>query len=149
MQLSENGTRVPLQVAWRLPSDPAFLPAVRAAVEKLCDVFGWSESEARSVTLAIDEALTNVIRHAYHQRMDGVIELTCEEKDGGLEFLVSDTGEAPDPARICARPRESQVAGGMGTHIIRDVMDTADYRRSGSANQLVMTKRFPLRVAGA
>jgi anti-sigma regulatory factor (Ser/Thr protein kinase) len=149
MTPSENGTRVLLKVEWRLPSDPAFLPVVRAAVEKLCVVFGWSESEVRSLTLAIDEALTNVIRHAYHKRMDGVIELTCEEKDGGLEFLVSDTGEAPDPAKICARAGESQAAGGMGTHIIRDVMDTADYRRSGAANQLVMTKRFPQQVEGA
>jgi anti-sigma regulatory factor (Ser/Thr protein kinase) len=126
----------------RLPSDPVFLPVVRGAVERLCAVFGWNESEARSITLAIDEALSNVIRHAYHKRPDGVIELICEEKEKVLEFLVSDTGEAPDPARICARDRDSQAPGGMGTHIIRDVMDTVDYQRTGTANHLVMTKRF-------
>jgi anti-sigma regulatory factor (Ser/Thr protein kinase) len=114
----------------------------------LCVVFGWNESEARSITLAIDEALTNVIRHAYHKRPDGVIELTCEEKDGVLEFMVSDTGDPPDPAKICARARESQAAGGMGTHIIRDVMDTADYRRAGISNHLVMTKRLKQAVEG-
>jgi len=111
-------------------------------------VFGWNESEARSITLAVDEALTNVIRHAYHKRPDGVIELICEEKESILEFLVSDTGDAPDPAKICARARESQAAGGMGTHIIRDVMDTAEYQRSGMANHLVMTKRLKQSVEG-
>jgi anti-sigma regulatory factor (Ser/Thr protein kinase) len=137
---SRPGVR--FKAEWRLPSDPAFLPVIRAAVERLCAVFGWHESEARSITLALDEALTNVIRHAYHKRPDEVIELTCEEKEQGLEFRVSDTGEAPDPARICARARESEAPGGMGTHIIRDVMDTVDYQRSGAANHLVMTKRF-------
>ena len=137
---SRSGVR--FKAEWRLPSDPAFLPVVRGAVERLCAVFGWDESEARSITLAIDEALTNVIRHAYHKRPDGVIDFICEEKEDLLEFLVSDTGDAPDPAKICARARQSQAAGGMGTHIIRDVMDTTDYRRSGMANHLIMTKRL-------
>jgi serine/threonine-protein kinase RsbW len=137
---SRSGVR--FKAEWRLPSDPAFLPVVRGAVERLCAVFGWNESEARSITLAIDEALTNVIRHAYQKRPDGVIELTCEEKEDVLEFLVSDTGDAPDLAKICARAKESHAAGGMGTHIIRDVMDSTDYRRSGMANHLVMTKRL-------
>jgi len=55
---SRSGIR--FRVEWRLPSDPAFLPVVRGAVEKLCAVFGWTESEVRSITLAVDEALTNV-----------------------------------------------------------------------------------------
>ena len=150
MQPSESRSRsgVRFKAAWRLPSDPAFLPVVRGAVEQLCVVFGWNESETRSITLAVDEALTNVIRHAYHKRPDGVIELICEEKESVLEFLVSDTGDAPDPAKICARARESQAAGGMGTHIIRDVMDTADYRRSGTANHLVMTKHLKQSAEG-
>ena len=116
-------------------------------MERLCAVFHWDESEARAITLAIDEAITNVIRHAYHNRADGMIEIVCEEMATALEFTISDTGDAPDPAKICARARESQAAGGMGTHIIRDVMDTVDYRRSGTSNQLVMTKRWKLTPA--
>jgi anti-sigma regulatory factor (Ser/Thr protein kinase) len=144
---ARSGVR--FKAEWRLPSDPAFLPVVRGAVERLCAVFGWNESEARSITLAIDEALTNVIRHAYHKRPDGVIELICEEKEEVLEFLISDTGDAPDLEKICARARESHAAGGMGTHIIRDVMDTTDYQRFGTANHLVMTKRLKQSAEGS
>jgi len=150
MHSSESRSRsgVRFKAEWRLPSDPIFLSVVRAAMERLCAALGWNESEARSITLAVDEALTNVIRHAYHKRADGVIELVCEEKEGVLEFLVSDTGDAPDLSKICARAKESQAAGGMGTHIIRDVMDTADYQRTGMANRLVMTKRLRPSVEG-
>ena len=133
---------VHFQAQWRLPSDPIFLPVVRGAVERLCGVFGWDESEARSITLAVEEAITNVIRDAYHNQPDHLIEVACSEKETTLEFLISDTGDAPDPARICARARESHAAGGMGTHIIRDVMDTVDYRRVGTTNELLMTKRL-------
>lgn len=151
--MSASGARphsgVRFQAQWRLPSDPVFLPMVRGTVERLCAVFGWNESEARAITLALDEAITNVIRHAYHNRPDQMIAVCCEEKDGVLEFVVSDTGDAPDPAKICARARESQAAGGMGTHIIRDVMDTVDYRRSGTTNQLVMTKRMKAKSEGS
>jgi anti-sigma regulatory factor (Ser/Thr protein kinase) len=117
-------------------------------MEKLCAVFGWNESEARSITLAVDEALTNVIRHAYHKRENGMIELICEEKENLLEFVVTDSGDAPDLSKICSRAKESQAPGGMGTHIIRDVMDTVDYRRLGMANHLVMTKRLRQPVEG-
>lgn len=137
---STSGARFRAQ--WRLPSDPIFLPVVRGAMEKLCAALAWNESEARAITLALEEAITNVIRHAYHNRPYEVVEVVCEEKESVLEFLLTDTGDAPDPAKICARAKESQTPGGMGTHIIRDVMDTVDYRRLGTTNQLVMTKRL-------
>lgn len=144
---AHSGTR--FQARWHLPSDPAFLPVIRGAVERLCAVFGWNESEARSITLALDEALTNVIRHAYHNRPDGVIELVCAEKEEVLEFVVTDTGDAPDLGRICSRAKDSQAPGGMGTHIIRDVMDAANYHRSDGRNHLVMTKRWNPEREGA
>ncbi len=139
---ARQGLNGHFQIAWVIPSDPTFLPIVRATLEQLCTVLGWSESEAKLITLALEEALTNVIRHAYCNRADGVIELLCEKSDGKLQFVLSDSGTAPDPARICARQDDSTEAGGMGTHIIRGVMDTVDYQSIPSGNRLVMTKRI-------
>ena len=45
---------------------PAHLPIVRAATEKVCELIGFDEHSASAVVLSVDEALTNVIRHAYH-----------------------------------------------------------------------------------
>ena len=124
-----------------MPSDPRYLPVVRGAVGPLAAVVGWSEEECQAVTLALDEALTNIIRHAYHGRADGIIEVECREDQGGLEFTLWDTGDPPDKSKICAR-RVGDQPGGMGTHIIKDVMDTVSYQALPGGNRFVAVKRL-------
>src|SRR5499433_3063251 len=92
-----------LHMRFAMPSDPRYLPVVRGAVGPLAAAIGWDESECRAITLAVDEALANVIRHAYHDRADGVIELECRESAEGLEITLLDNGESPDRSKICAR----------------------------------------------
>jgi anti-sigma regulatory factor (Ser/Thr protein kinase) len=123
-------------------SHPRYLPVVRATVEQLAAMVGWDEGECRAITLAIDEALTNVIRHAYHGRTDGRIELECHAGTDELEFRIQDTGVPPDPARICLRQVGSDQPGGLGTHIIRDVMDAVSYKTSPEGNRFTATKRL-------
>ena len=54
-----------------MPSNPRFLSVVRAAVGELGVIFGLPDDECVGVTLAVDEALANVIRHAYKNRTIG------------------------------------------------------------------------------
>lgn len=125
-----------------MPSDPRFLPVVRSAVGELACALGCGEQECRAVALAVDEALTNVIRHAYHNRYDRPIELLCEQRDNGLEFTILDMGEAPDPAKLCAGEPGIAEPGGRGTHVIREVMDTVCYTTTPEGNRLRLEKKF-------
>ena len=129
-----------LQIKFSVPSDPRYLGVVRGAIGPLAAVIGWDESECRAIVLAVDEALSNVIRHAYHNRTDGCIELECRESTGGLEITLSDTGDAPDRSKICAREIGCDQPGGLGTHIIKDVMDKVSYEKSPAGNRLVAVK---------
>lgn len=129
-----------LQVKFVLPSDPRYLPVVRGAIGPLAAAVGWDESECRAITLAVDEALANVIRHSYHNRSDGLIELECRERMDGLEFTLLDHGQAPDRSKICAREIGCDQPGGLGTHIIKGVMDTVSYEKSVEGNRLVACK---------
>jgi anti-sigma regulatory factor (Ser/Thr protein kinase) len=123
-----------------MTSDPRYLPVVRGAVGALTTAIGWEESECRAITLALDEAVANVIRHAYGERLDGVIQLECREIAQGMEVTMTDNGEPPDPSKICAREVGGDKPGGLGTHIIRDVMDSVSYQKIGSENRFVATK---------
>jgi anti-sigma regulatory factor (Ser/Thr protein kinase) len=129
-----------LQVRFALPSDPRYLPVVRGAIAPLAAAIGWDEGECRAITLAVDEALTNVIRHAYSNRPDGLIELECRESADGLEITLLDDGEAPDQSKICSRELGCDQPGGLGTHIIRQVMDTVSYEASDKGNRFVARK---------
>jgi len=129
-----------LQVKFAMPSDPRYLPVVRGVIGPLAAVIGWDETECGAITLAVDEALANIIRHAYHSRADGLIELECRESADGLEIALLDNGDAPDKSKICARELGCDQPGGLGTHIIRKVMDTVSYEASPEGNRFVASK---------
>ena len=131
-----------LQVKFVMPSSPRYLPVIRGTVAAFTAAIGWDESECRAITLALDEAVANVIRHAYHDRAEGVIELECRESVDGLEVTMLDDGDPPDITKICSREVGCDKPGGLGTHIIRDVMDSVSYQRAGSANRFTARKVF-------
>ena len=131
-----------LHVKFSVPTDPRYLCVVRGTVGTLAAVIGWDESDCRAIVLAVDEALTNVIRHAYHNRTDCLIELECRESSDGLEVTLLDNGDAPDRSKICAHEIGCDQPGGLGTHIIRQVMDKFSYEESPQGNRFVASKRF-------
>ena len=131
-----------LQLKFAMPSDPRYLPVVRGTIGPLAALIGWGEADCLAITLALDEALANVIRHAYNNRPDGLIELECRECAEGLEIILLDNGNTPDRAKICARKVGCDQAGGLGTHIIKDVMDTVSYEVSPEGNRFVATKKL-------
>jgi anti-sigma regulatory factor (Ser/Thr protein kinase) len=126
-----------------MPSNPRFLPVVRAAVGELGLACGLPEESSGGVTLAVDEALANIIRHAYKNRYDQEIELDCRASADQMEFILLDRGEPPDPARICGQPLDEVSLSGRGTHLIRAIMDEVSYERVPGGNQLKLIKHLP------
>jgi len=125
-----------------LPSDPRFGGVVRATVEHFAAALGIPEGECCAVALAVQEAVTNIIRHAYADRHDRPIELTCTVRVDMLEFVLLDEGVAADPGRFRARPLGEVRGGGFGTHIMAQVMDGVHYERLTHGNRLRMVKHF-------
>ena len=126
-----------------MSSDPRFLSIVRAAVGQLGLVYGLTEESCRGVTLAVDEALANTIRHAYKNRYDREIELSCQAGADHLEFTLVDSGEPADSARICAKPLDEVSLSGRGTHLIKATMDEMHYEKVPRGNQLRLIKHPP------
>lgn len=130
-----------------LPSNPEMLCVVRNALSELTAKLGFSEPECRAVVLAVDEALTNIIRHAYlgdpEQRIEASfrrIPARGEGKSGdALEIVLEDSG-ATAPEKMCGRALEDVRPGGLGLHFIRESMDTVEFSRSNGKNQLRLVK---------
>jgi serine/threonine-protein kinase RsbW len=103
-----------------------------------------------SITRAVDEALTSIVRHSYDNRLDEPIALyfrsakRCQhgEIEGGLEILLCDRGRAFDLNTLRGRPLEQIRPGGLGLHLIRQAMDTVEFTRKGLTNQLRLVKYF-------
>ncbi len=132
----------------KVRSDPKLLCVVRGAVQLLAEVVGLPEAECRSVTLAVDEALTNIIRHAYQGQRGRPIELSCRclgpaapgRPQTRLEFVLVDHGRGVDPAELRGRSLDEVRPGGLGTHFIREIMDEIEYERRGDCNRLRLVK---------
>lgn len=131
-----------------MSSNPRFLSIVRSAVGALGSVYGLPEEECRAVTLAMDEALANVIRHAYKNHYDQEVEVNCRAWADRLEFTLLDHGEPADPARICGQPLDDFALSGRGTHMIKMIMDEMVYERVPGGNQLRLIKRLPATQSG-
>jgi anti-sigma regulatory factor (Ser/Thr protein kinase) len=131
-----------MHVAFDMWSEARYLRIVRATVAQLAALVGWNETESRCITMAVDEALANVIRHAYHGRSDARIELHCRVSEDQLEIRIRDTGDPPDRSKICAREASCDRIGGLGTHIIRDVMDIVSYESGQDGNWFTAIKRL-------
>jgi len=126
-----------------LPSHPRYLAVVRAAIGELSSVSGFAEDQCRALVLAVDEALANIIRHAYGSNFDQPVEVQCRVLGDRLEFTLLDQGEPPDPARICAEPMDGFALGGRGTHLMRMIMDEVVYETVPGHNQVRMIKHLP------
>jgi serine/threonine-protein kinase RsbW len=131
-----------------LPSNPSSLCAVRGAVERLTESLGFSAPECRAVTRAVDEALTNIIRHTYCGRADQPIEVLFRsvhrqddpESNVGLEILLCDRGPAINPGQMSLRALEEVRPGGLGLHFIQQSMDIVEYNHADGTNRLRLVK---------
>ena len=113
-------------------SDPRLLKSIRSLVRGWVESWEIDEKTTHDVVLAIDEACTNAIRHAYGGRSDGSVELTLHASSDFLEFQVSDQG-LPCPEECAAnRPMQEPdpdnlVPGGLGIQLIHKVFDEVDF----------------------
>jgi serine/threonine-protein kinase RsbW len=131
-----------------LRSDPSMLCVVRGAMERLTETFGFAAADCRSVTRAVDEAITNIMRHSYKNHPGKPIQLhvrrvkqgTAGGRGDGLEFLLCDRGPAVDPAKMQGRRLDEIKPGGLGLHFIRQSMDVVEFKRARGTNLLRLIK---------
>lgn len=128
-------------------SDPRYLGCIRELVLHAARQLGFQEKAAGQVAMAADEALANVIKHGYGERPDGKIwmSLTPLGDDpalgSGLKIVIEDEARQVDPSCIKGRDLSDIRPGGLGVHIIREVMDEAKYeQRQGVGMRLTLVK---------
>lgn len=101
------------------------------------------------VILAVDEALANIIEHAYAGDRTRGIELTMERGDGEIVFTIEDEGAPFDPT--AERERELDLerhaqngrARGLGIYLFTTLMQARHETRPGGGNRLILSRPLP------
>jgi anti-sigma regulatory factor (Ser/Thr protein kinase) len=111
-------------------------------VERLAKRMGYEETIVSQMILAVDEACTNVIRHAYGNSPDQRIVLTFHVKEDRLEIHVRDFGTPPDPERLRPRDLRELRPGGLGLHFIRKSMDEVHFEEARGGGGLLRLIKY-------
>ncbi len=119
-----NGFRV------TFPSDPTIWAHVRLMLRAVLEMYLIPGRECNLLTLGVDEAFTNIMRHAYEGRKDGAVELNVTCRDKQLSITLRDYGKKVPLEQIKSRDLSDIRPGGLGVHIIRSVFDEIQYDTS-------------------
>ncbi len=127
-----------------VPADPAAMFIVRAVVGNISARIGFGAEDTDKLVLAVDEACTNVIRHAYANRADGRIAVTFSLGGDCFEIAIRDFGAGADPATFKGRDLDQIRPGGLGIHFIKSVFDKMEYDSPPGGGMLLrLVKHMP------
>jgi len=122
-----------------LPSRLAYVPVAVASVREAAAVFGFGGAEVQELEVAVEEAATNVAKHAYDGDEDATFDLVVERIPGGLEIVVRDMGIPFDPSRIPEYAPTADVGtattAGMGMFLMRAMVDECSFVNLGSGGK--------------
>jgi sigma-B regulation protein RsbU (phosphoserine phosphatase) len=133
----------------RVPARPDRLKLIRATVEQAAAYVGATEAWTFDMTMAVDEACQNIIRHAYGSRPDaGDIVIDFIRRGDTMEVHLMDFADPVDPAKIKSRDLSEVRPGGLGVHLIKSVCDDARFvpPPPGVGNLFKLTKRLPTNI---
>ena len=129
-----------------LPNEIQAVPKLSAFVEEVCEAMNFDPTVTMQMNLAIEEAVVNVMNYAYPSGKQGEISVEAQANDVRLKFTICDTGIPFDPtvrAEVdTSLPLEERPIGGLGIHLVRQIMDSINYERVDGKNVLTLRKKL-------
>ena len=138
---SDNGQR---RHSITLPNDIMTIPQLQSFVDEVAEDACLDMSLITSLELAIEEAVVNVMKYAYPQDTKGTVNIVATVEDDCLSFVISDSGSPFDPTAKAdvntTLSAEERPIGGLGIHLVRQIMDETIYERQDDRNILTLRK---------
>jgi anti-sigma regulatory factor (Ser/Thr protein kinase) len=126
----------------------ARIELLQTMIAWICDsvrLMGFNRSALQKIELASEEALVNIIRHAYQERPEKIeIDVKIVPKSR-VEIVIKDYGPPFNPLKEkvnLSDKLEEREPGGLGIHLMRQCMDEVRYQREPDANVLTLVKKI-------
>jgi anti-sigma regulatory factor (Ser/Thr protein kinase) len=134
----------------QIPNETRCLATVRQTVMEVLERSSFDGKTRNKIVVAVDEALANVVEHAY-QGKPGIIELIFAIEDGRLTVVIRDNGVKFDPGDGGLKSSVDihqhirlGLKGGLGLFLMRQIMDEVQYLHDTPwTNELRMMKKLP------
>jgi sigma-B regulation protein RsbU (phosphoserine phosphatase) len=143
-----RGGDAPSVMEIKFTNDLGDIARVNDAFEEFAEREGLPDRVRRSIKLVFDELLNNIISYAFGDAGDDVhhLEVRVESTSAEISVTISDDGHLFDPFSLEAPdttlPIDEREIGGLGIHLVRQLMDEVSYVREDDRNVVVLTKRL-------
>lgn len=129
----------------RIPAQTPYVPLVGQLVQWFGQQAGLDDDERHDLEVAVDEACTNVVRHAFPETAPGEMTICCSPVEAGVKVEIFDMGKRFDPAegeKVALKKRShDSTTGGMGLALIRHLADAFSHDWSEQqGNHLTLVK---------
>jgi serine/threonine-protein kinase RsbW len=128
----------------QLQPHPEHLPELRRAAARLLD--GVDRAVADEVLLALDEAVSNAIRHGSRGGKPVWVRIRVER--GWIELTVRDHGPTPRTPRVPPEQPPVLASGGRGLWLLAQLVDEVRLRRAGSGTLVQLRRRAHRQARG-
>ena len=127
------------------PAETDQLERMRARVRKALTSHGCDHEFVESSVLAVDEAVSNVVRHGYRDGARGTLRLSIQIDGPELAFVLHDDAKPFDSSKLAIPSPGELRAGGYGRFLMHTLMDSIRYQTpvDGVGNLLEMRRRWP------
>jgi len=129
-------------VVLTLDARPENLALTRLALAGVAANAGAPRDVVADLKLAVTEACTNVIQHAYGGDGSGSIVVRYRGEPGVLSIQIEDSGRGFEPGAAPESSERNGAGNGMGLMIIRVLTDELEISDTGSGTRLTLVKRF-------
>ncbi|MHC5038442.1 MAG: ATP-binding protein [Planctomycetota bacterium] len=121
------------------------LKFVREFMSRMVGASALAEMDRNKVVLAVDEAVANIVRHAYGGSGKGIIQIQARADARKLEIHIFDSGSKFDPNSVKDPDMMEHIRlgkkTGLGIFLMRQIMDEVSYSfREGKNNELYLAK---------
>ena len=135
-----------MQHSITLTNDIQQVPQLAEFVDMVCEEVGMDMAVAIQMNLAMEEAVVNVMTYAYPAGTIGNVNIEAQANDERLQFTIIDSGIPFDPTTKdevdTTLSAEERPIGGLGIHLVRQLMDSINYERIDGKNVLTLRKKF-------
>lgn len=121
------------------------LATIRSFIRRIAQKGGFAEDDSEEIELAVDEACTNAIKHAYHFNKEQTIDLEVVLDSRKITIRISDRGMGFEAKQIKPPDLKKSImegkSGGLGIHMMRSLMDEVRFRMNpGKKNTVTLIK---------